>query len=506
MKPTSTSHTKESRTSNTTASTSETTTIQSEVVDLRLRIIERANEMFRVGLYSMVTTEQIAVSLGISKKTIYRHFKSKEEILLGVLEYVSNTINTTVDSIIQNNHLDFVSRVISYLDYMKVMHKESAPKSVILDIQRSAPTTWNKLQVLLSARKNVVVQFLSEGVKEDCIRSDANLDLITTIYLNSVMNFMDERTLKHSVLTSGELYQVFGSVFYAGLMSNSARQIKIEPDKLASWMNIMQASCPMKQQVENGKEDHEVSKDRIIHASMHLFFNYGFSRVTMDELAHELGISKKTLYKYFDSKEDILRSVYRSIEYRADCMHSAMIFNSVEEFVYSMHAFMEMMSQTIRKMGQQFSRDLQRNAPGMWSELQDWRSNTIDRSFTAIISEGVRCGAIHTHFKPEHIAQIYRVIVDSVLNPDTLSNSLYSSEDYYRNIFDLVFYGIMTDSAREQFLIKQLIAINENPSNNQDLLFATANPDNSMPKDKRSKQAITKQPSTKHGVKNATTH
>jgi AcrR family transcriptional regulator len=506
MKRTQLSQTSQSSKSNSSALEPDATLAQSEVVDMRLRIIERANEMFRVGLYSMVTTEQIALSLGISKKTIYRHFKSKEEILLGVLEYITNTINTTVDSIIHNSSCDFVSRVISYLDYMKVMHKESAPKSVVLDIQRSAPAVWNKLQLLLSARKNVIVQFLAEGVKEQSIRQHPNLDLITIIYLSSVMNFMDERTLKHLQLTSGEFYQIFGSVFYAGLMSASARQIQIEPDKLAYWMSRMQASCPMKQRLEYNDEDREVSKERIVHASMHLFFNYGFSRVTMDELAHELGISKKTLYKYFESKEDILRSVYRSIENRADCMHSAMIFNSVEEFVYSMHAFMEMMSQTIRTMGQQFSRDLQRNAPGMWGELQQWRSNTIDRSFTSIIAEGIRCGAIQTSYKPEHIAQVYRVIVDSVLNPDTLSSTPYSSEDYYRNIFDLVFYGIMTDSAREQFITKQFMPASESSISNYHTLAKLVDDDTSTSNDKQSKTTANKKDSTKRGVKDATTH
>ena len=34
----------------------------------------------------------------------------------------------------------------------------------------------------------------------------------------------------------------------------------------------------------------------------------GFSKVTLDEIATELGMSKKTLYKYFEDKEDLLRA------------------------------------------------------------------------------------------------------------------------------------------------------------------------------------------------------
>lgn len=50
-------------------------------------------------------------------------------------------------------------------------------------------------------------------------------------------------------------------------------------------------------------------KDRILQTAADYFFRLGFSQVTMDDLAAEMGISKKTLYKHFASKEAILKEV-----------------------------------------------------------------------------------------------------------------------------------------------------------------------------------------------------
>src|ERR1043165_2403604 len=50
-------------------------------------------------------------------------------------------------------------------------------------------------------------------------------------------------------------------------------------------------------------------RQRIVDAARAHFFSHGFRSVTMDDLADELGISKKTLYAYFPGKFDLLESV-----------------------------------------------------------------------------------------------------------------------------------------------------------------------------------------------------
>ncbi|MGE5335771.1 MAG: TetR/AcrR family transcriptional regulator, partial [Nitrososphaerota archaeon] len=55
--------------------------------------------------------------------------------------------------------------------------------------------------------------------------------------------------------------------------------------------------------------DEQTVRRRILAGAEKLFTTYGYSRVSMDELAAELGMSKKTLYKHFPTKEALLLQV-----------------------------------------------------------------------------------------------------------------------------------------------------------------------------------------------------
>jgi len=54
---------------------------------------------------------------------------------------------------------------------------------------------------------------------------------------------------------------------------------------------------------------HDANRQHIVDAARGHFFSHGFRSVTMDDLAEELGISKKTLYAHFPGKIDLLEAV-----------------------------------------------------------------------------------------------------------------------------------------------------------------------------------------------------
>ena len=50
-----------------------------------------------------------------------------------------------------------------------------------------------------------------------------------------------------------------------------------------------------------------MKKEQIIEAARNLFHQFGFKKVSMDEIAKEAGVTKKTIYMYFSSKEELLK-------------------------------------------------------------------------------------------------------------------------------------------------------------------------------------------------------
>ena len=65
-------------------------------------------------------------------------------------------------------------------------------------------------------------------------------------------------------------------------------------------------------------------KDKIIQKAADMFITLGFKSVTMDDIANELGISKKTIYTHFKNKsqlvQEVIMSVFETISYGIDCI------------------------------------------------------------------------------------------------------------------------------------------------------------------------------------------
>lgn len=55
----------------------------------------------------------------------------------------------------------------------------------------------------------------------------------------------------------------------------------------------------------------EIAKNKIIQAAIKVFYEKGFHKATMDEIAKNIGVSKATIYTYFDSKEEILKEIWK---------------------------------------------------------------------------------------------------------------------------------------------------------------------------------------------------
>ena len=49
-------------------------------------------------------------------------------------------------------------------------------------------------------------------------------------------------------------------------------------------------------------------KEQILHKATELFLNQGFKSITMDDIAQEMSISKKTIYSHFNNKEAIVKA------------------------------------------------------------------------------------------------------------------------------------------------------------------------------------------------------
>lgn len=192
-------------------------------------------------------------------------------------------------------------------------------------------------------------------------------------------------------------------------------------------------------------------RERIITNAEVLFFSRGFSRVTMDQMAAELGISKKTLYQHFDSKHQLLYAVVSRLMAESERIIKTLTEDPKLDYFQRVTGLVEHISRRTAGISRDFMQDLQKSAPEMWEEINQFRQKKIYRNFGLLVRKGARAGLIRPEIDPDLLMQMYAVLVQQMINPQALAHSAYSPGQLMKAIVELVFAGAMTEKGRAKF-------------------------------------------------------
>lgn len=160
-------------------------------------------------------------------------------------------------------------------------------------------------------------------------------------------------------------------------------------------------------------------KERIISKATDLFLKLGFKSVSMNEIASEMSISKKTIYKHFNSKELLIeestiivhKAVRESIETIVARNH-----NSIEENFEIKKMFKEMFKTANSSPIYQ----LKKYYPDIYSALLSKEVHECKKLFKYNIEKGIQEGLYRTDFNVGHYVSFYYTLIFSV-NENTSS-------------------------------------------------------------------------------------
>lgn len=190
-------------------------------------------------------------------------------------------------------------------------------------------------------------------------------------------------------------------------------------------------------------------KLKILNYARERFFLEGFYKISMDEIARELSISKTTLYKYFPSKLELVNEsifslaseVKNKIEYTIDSDT-----NAVEKFL----TVIETLTATITKFSDKWMKDLQYHAPHIWKKVDEMRRVMMFENISKIIMQGQKEGLIEK-YPPEIIITLIVGSMRSVVNPQFLVTVSLSYNDAVENSFRILLNGILTKKGLKIF-------------------------------------------------------
>ena len=197
----------------------------------------------------------------------------------------------------------------------------------------------------------------------------------------------------------------------------------------------------------NSPENHH----RILDTAREHFFTLGFTKVTMDEMAHELGMSKKTLYQYFPGKKELLREALLGINLKINEGLEGIIHDNQIDFSEKLERALGFVASELPRFSPLFLRDIQRHAPDIWQELDRRRSRSIKKYLGALIHEGIHKGILRKDVDAEFLVLLFSTLILNIINPETLSRLPLSTTQAFANINQVVFRGILTDKGRAKY-------------------------------------------------------
>lgn len=188
---------------------------------------------------------------------------------------------------------------------------------------------------------------------------------------------------------------------------------------------------------------------RIIEKAEELFLKFGVSKVTVDEIASELGMSKKTLYKYFDSKESLIAMVMST---RRDRIKSGVfdIIQSDRDLIEKLSVLMTFIGSQFAQATPNFIQDLRKTAPHICGALENERSQHAMEAFKALGREGIEKGYFRNDIDLDFLAVMYVTMMQGVMMSDIVSRLPLTAAQVFQAILDVMFFGMFTEKGREK--------------------------------------------------------
>lgn len=189
---------------------------------------------------------------------------------------------------------------------------------------------------------------------------------------------------------------------------------------------------------------------RIVTGARRCFFTNGLRGVAMDDLARELGMSKRTLYAYFPSKAALVEAAIRDKIGEVESEMEEISSGSSNDFP---GAIRRLFACVLRHMGEiqpPFQRDILREAPEAFKLIEVRRKDLIQRHIGKLLAEGGRAGIIRKDVPGELIIEIFLGAVQGIMNPLKLTELGLTPENGFSAILSVVFEGAVTEEGRSR--------------------------------------------------------
>lgn len=192
-------------------------------------------------------------------------------------------------------------------------------------------------------------------------------------------------------------------------------------------------------------------KGKILDKASEMFLTLGFKSVTMDDIANDLGISKKTIYVHFPNKSKLVEStsmfVFNKISHGIDCI-CAIKKNPIEE-IYDIKNFVRDHLKD-EKSSPQFQ--LQKYYPRVYKTLKKKQYEVMNHCVKENLTRGIELGLYRNNLNIEFIARLYFNNMTCLKDQDMFPLNDFSMNEIMDNFLEYHLRGICSPKGLEKLI------------------------------------------------------
>ena len=184
-------------------------------------------------------------------------------------------------------------------------------------------------------------------------------------------------------------------------------------------------------------------KDKILEAAFGLFCRNGIKSVSMDDIAQHLGVSKKTIYKWFANKDEMVYAATQryllGMEENCEC-----IISRTDNAIHELLKIMEMNKDIFSKIHPSIFYDLQKYHPETWQLWQNHKNNFILQKIMENMNKGIAEGLFRKDFDIEVLSRLRLAQIDIAFNPQIFPPEKFDVKKVQLDCLEHFMLGIAT--------------------------------------------------------------
>lgn len=197
-----------------------------------------------------------------------------------------------------------------------------------------------------------------------------------------------------------------------------------------------------------GRSDAAAVRQKIVTGARRHFLAHGFRSVTMDDLAGELGMSKKTLYAHFTSKVALVEAVLGDKVASAEADLARIAAANTPDFLTVLHEMLDCVQRHTAEILPSFVRDLRRETPELFKIVEDGRRLMIQRHFGSLFAKGRKEGMIRKDIPADLITEVLLAATQAIMNPTKIESLGLTPKSGYAGIISIVLEGVLNTKGR----------------------------------------------------------